>query len=73
MKLLGGDHGEAFGQVKTHLVSEYRNRASTSPIRLFNALGEDFFHQIVILAHKLGSKMVNEYLVSLELTSKNDI
>jgi hypothetical protein len=37
--------------MKAHLMPKYGYRASACSIGLFNALGQDFLHQIVILVH----------------------
>ena len=57
MQLLSRDHRKAFGQVKAHLVAKYRDSACAGPVGLLDALGKDFFHEIVILAHiNIGKK-----------------
>jgi hypothetical protein len=51
VKLLGCHHWKAISQVEAHLVAKYGDSACASPIGLLDALGKDFFHEIVILAH----------------------
>jgi hypothetical protein len=41
---LGGKQREAFGQIETHLVAEYRKRAGTCPVGLAMAVHEDMPH-----------------------------
>jgi hypothetical protein len=41
---LGGEQREAFRQIETHLVAEYRKRASACPIGLAVAVHENMPH-----------------------------
>ena len=53
MQLLGGGEREAVGEVEAHLVAEDRQRAGAGAVVLLRTVGEDPFHQVVVLAHGL--------------------
>src|SRR4029077_12588869 len=53
VQLLGGDEREAALQVEAHLMAEDRQRTDAGAVAFFDALGEDAFHQVQILAHWL--------------------
>jgi len=42
-------------QVEAHLMAEHRAGTDPGAVALFDALGEDAFHQIEILAHGFAS------------------
>lgn len=51
MQLLGGEHGEAIGEVEAHLVAEYGQRARTRAVGFLMAVIEHVLHQVEILFH----------------------
>ena len=51
MQLLGRDHRKAVRQIEAHLMAEHRQRAGAGAVALLGAVGEDAFHQLVVLAH----------------------
>ena len=51
VQLLGGDHGEAFAEVKTHLVTEYADGAGAGAVFLAGAMVAHVAHEIEILLH----------------------
>jgi hypothetical protein len=51
MQLLGGDQRKASGEIEPHLMAEYRQGAGAGAVMLFDAIGENTFHQVEILAH----------------------
>ena len=53
MQLFGCREREAIGKIETHLVAEDRDGPGPGAVALFHAVGEDAFHQIVILPHGL--------------------
>ena len=50
---LGGREREALLEIEAHLVPEHRQRAGTGAVVLFHAVGENPFHQVVVLAHMM--------------------
>ena len=51
MQLLGGEQGEALGEVEAQLVAEHRQRADAGPVLLGDALVEDAPEEIEIGLH----------------------
>ncbi len=51
VQLLGGGERKPVRQVEAHLMTEHRQRPSAGPIVLLDAVGENPFQQVVVLAH----------------------
>jgi hypothetical protein len=54
VKLFGRRQREAVCETKAHLVAENRDRPGPGAVALLHAVGEDAFHQVVILAHDIA-------------------
>ena len=54
MEFFGGYQREAFREVETHLVAEYRTGAGAGAVGLVRAVIQDMLQQVEVLFHGVG-------------------